>query len=408
MRIGRLAAVTVATLTLGGCWIQPGFGPTRQGFTPFDGGTVSTNVGALDVAWQRETVSFPNRPIVVGSRVVITGGPRIMALDASTGDTLWARDHTDPIEPTYSPSLGDPVWRYDGRVHVAANVFRFGGSFAYEIDTGVSTGSLGTGPSMIGAPAFGPDSSATVRGSFTPAGSLVELITTGVRGLVSFSTTPGSAPPITDPMLVDDQAWVGAGTRLMRFTLDACSPIPAPFPPGYCFPSRTITFAGNVETPAAIDSTRIAITDSSGYLGVYDEDLDAVAWNAVIEGEPAAPAVANGTIVVASSTGRIYGFAADGCGAPTCAPQWSGSIGGGVEHQPSVAGGVAYVATTSGAVLGFATDGCDAPTCPAIWIADANAAGADASPAAAPPVLAGGRIHVILRNGWMTSFARRD
>jgi outer membrane protein assembly factor BamB len=403
-----IATVLLATTMLGGCWIQPGFGPTRQGFTPFDGGTTNANIGDLEFAWRREVAAFPNRPIVVGQRIVATGSTQVKAFDLHSGSLLWEHDHTNTDDPTYSPQLGDPIWSYDGRIHVPATVFRFGGNFSYDVDTGAVSGGPGTGPVTIGTPAFGPEASVSLSGAFSPAGSLIELRTSGVRGLVHFSTTPTGGPAITDPMLNHDSAWVGAGTHMLRFTLNSCSAIPAPFPPGYCFPTRTLTLSGTARTPAAIDTTRIAMTDMSGDLAVFDAAANAIVWKANVGAIPAPPAVAGETIVVVDHLGGVRAYSADGCGAATCSPLWSADAGAGVRTQPAIAGGVVYVGTADGTVLAFSLAGCGTPSCAPLWTGDANAAGVASSVVAAGPVLADGMVFVMLQNGELVAFARSD
>jgi outer membrane protein assembly factor BamB len=90
------------------------------------------------------------------------------------------------------------------------------------------------------------------------------------------------------------------------------------------------------------------------------------------------PAVSNGVVYVASqgspslaSIGVVSAFDADGCGAPTCQPLWTGiNFGSGFESSPAVAGNIVFVA--KGPASGFPVDagiyaydarGCGQPSC---------------------------------------------
>jgi outer membrane protein assembly factor BamB len=82
------------------------------------------------------------------------------------------------------------------------------------------------------------------------------------------------------------------------------------------------------------------------------------------------PALAGGRLYVPGDNGRIVVVAADGCGAPTCRPLWSGHVGWAMSLQPTVAGGVVYVTAydaLSGYVYAFDADGCGTAICSPLW-----------------------------------------
>jgi hypothetical protein len=120
------------------------------------------------------------------------------------------------------------------------------------------------------------------------------------------------------------------------------------------------------------------------------------------------PAVSGGTVYVASSDtsvsiGRMYAFAAAGCGQQTCAPKWRGQIsGGGFEVTPAVANGVVYAGSTDG-LFAFRASGCGAATCPPLWRghpASGVFAGTQAS-----PVVAGGVVYSAQNNQRIAAYA---
>ena len=75
---------------------------------------------------------------------------------------------------------------------------------------------------------------------------------------------------------------------------------------------------------------------------------------------PSSPAVANGVVYIASqgrhqANGRVYAFpAACAVGNTPCAPLWrSAGLGAMVNTSPAIANGTVYVASNSGAFYAF-------------------------------------------------------
>jgi len=85
------------------------------------------------------------------------------------------------------------------------------------------------------------------------------------------------------------------------------------------------------------------------------------------------PAVANGILFVASNDGKLYAFAATGCGKSMCAPLWtSPTIKGddadiGFFSSPAIANGVIYIGASDGRLYAFKAAGCGKATCSALW-----------------------------------------
>jgi outer membrane protein assembly factor BamB len=85
----------------------------------------------------------------------------------------------------------------------------------------------------------------------------------------------------------------------------------------------------------------------------------------------AAPVVSGGVAFTASGDeGALRAFSVAGCGAATCQPLWTGTMGDGLIGSPAVAGGVVYGAAVDGRLYAFRATGCGAATCSPLWITD--------------------------------------
>jgi outer membrane protein assembly factor BamB len=120
----------------------------------------------------------------------------------------------------------------------------------------------------------------------------------------------------------------------------------------------------------------------------------------------ATPAVANGFVYVPSQTnpnsnhGRLNVFDADGCGAAVCPPLWKG-LGGDSSFlisSPAVIGGRAFIASYDGKLYVFDALGCGAPTCPPMWTGQTGA------PIDSSPAVAGGFVYVGATDGKLYAF----
>ena len=106
------------------------------------------------------------------------------------------------------------------------------------------------------------------------------------------------------------------------------------------------------------------------------------------------PAVGGGFVYVGAFDGRLYAFAAGGCGHATCAPLWTGDLGSAVfESTPAVANGVVYMVSQH-ALSAFDAHGCGAPSCAPLWQAVDEKQFFNGSPA-----IAYGRVYVALEFG---------
>jgi outer membrane protein assembly factor BamB len=69
----------------------------------------------------------------------------------------------------------------------------------------------------------------------------------------------------------------------------------------------------------------------------------AVQWSAAVgSAVTGSVALAGDTLYVPTASGDLVALAANGCGAATCDPVWSGATGASVDHQPAVTGRVVH------------------------------------------------------------------
>jgi hypothetical protein len=95
------------------------------------------------------------------------------------------------------------------------------------------------------------------------------------------------------------------------------------------------------------------------------------------------PSVANGSVYVADSQGRVSAFPASGCGASVCTPAWTGQAGPAAFGSVTVTGTSVFVGSTDGKLYAFRAKGCGATTCNPTW----TAVGSAGAPSVAGSVL---------------------
>ncbi|HEY6895138.1 MAG TPA: PQQ-binding-like beta-propeller repeat protein, partial [Rhodanobacteraceae bacterium] len=95
------------------------------------------------------------------------------------------------------------------------------------------------------------------------------------------------------------------------------------------------------------------------------------------------PAVGGGFVYVGAHDGRLYAFNARGCGAALCRPVWTGATGGAIESSPTVIGGVVYIGSDDGRLYAFAAGGCGRATCAPLWKGELGSAVFASTPAVA-------------------------
>ncbi len=120
------------------------------------------------------------------------------------------------------------------------------------------------------------------------------------------------------------------------------------------------------------------------------------------------PTVSNGHVYFASSnftdggTGAVYSFAAAGCGATVCSPEWTAHPAqtDNVAATMAVANGVLY-ASTSGTLYAFDANGCGKSECGFLWLGFLNGF---LSGTSASPTVAAGLVYFTQDNGDVGAF----
>ena len=109
--------------------------------------------------------------------------------------------------------------------------------------------------------------------------------------------------------------------------------------------------ASPITKPPALANGVLYVRTTNGTIRAIDATDGTTQWSGSADATHQL-AVA-GDVVYAAGSNTLTAFAADGCGAPTCAPLWSGSTGPGTTTGLAVAYDRVYVSTST-AVLGFA------------------------------------------------------
>jgi outer membrane protein assembly factor BamB len=376
-RRGRSAAGCVAVVCslLSGCWGQIGFDSGHSRFNNVESGLTSANVTALQTDWSVDLRTRSSEPMVRAGRVYLTTAdtgsepfPQEMharALDTRTGRTVWdtlleSWCCLTPISFEAAPAtlVGDEVWT--AYQMIGTWDFPSAHSIKSPVRLAQSDGSVIAGEDNW------PSSPAVESGS-----TVVQLRGTsglfGVGLVVRDKATlaplwqaglPVISFPASPPAVVDGQIFVVSGPFLLAFPAGGCGAAD-------CAPTWNVNLGGGTLRTAAAASggDKVYVTTASGELIAVNRSNGQVAWRSGALGAPTFdPAVANGRVhVIAGST--LSTFAADGCGALTCAPVWTAGGVRSVAGGPLVAGGVVY-ASAPGGVKAFAASGCGASSCP--------------------------------------------
>jgi outer membrane protein assembly factor BamB len=170
----------------------------------------------------------------------------------------------------------------------------------------------------------------------------------------------------------------GSDGVLTAFSTAACAA-------GTCVPLwRGVAENGIFGTPA-VAGTRVLVGSADHFLYAFPAAGCGAAtcaplWRGRLrDGVLGSVAVASGTAYVGDFSGRLYAFPVAGCGRSTCAPSWSAPAGANlrITTVPAVGAGHVFVsavfdtsADRSGRLVSFAAGGCGAATCAPEWTAD--------------------------------------
>jgi outer membrane protein assembly factor BamB len=152
-------------------------------------------------------------------------------------------------------------------------------------------------------------------------------------------------------------------------------------------------------TQFRFDQNHTGVQPFENVLNASNVPMLQLAWQAQLGAlvDYSSPAVVNGVAYIGSSDGRLWAFAAKGCGQPICtAPLWSSTSLGQIIDAPTVVNGRVYVgsqtsiSSNAGKLNVFRANGCGQSVCPPIW---QGVAGQQAILQSSPAVV-GGRVYV--------------
>jgi hypothetical protein len=416
----RALSVGVVAVALSGCWYQAGQGPGRTSHNAFESEITADNVGELAVRWVAETDGSSVQDPVVSNAGVHVGdaAESFYGFDTATGERLWTH-HLE--NPGISLTLGQ-VASDGNRVWVSSGIGNLGGHYTntwLDAATGADLGSAGASGLLdrlrgtlsasrhVGFGSGTPvATSLVIRDSADPTvgWSAPVYITPGVGG--------GAAPAVTLGTDAVYQAGVGIvgvtttptfGNGIRSWPVDDPTMCPASANSLAC-PDWVTSLPGSGSTTPVLDDeeTTLYTVDSLGTLHAVDAGDGSVLWTAAVGAAPTGtPALAEGVVYVPTG-GGIVAVDADGCGAATCSPLWTGTDagtgGGGATDQPAVAGGVVFTAWSDGSVKAFDAAGCGSSTCASSW---SQLIG---SPVTGAPAVTGGQVYVATQDGRVIAY----
>lgn len=359
--VRRVAAVSLSLL-LAGCWLQPDFDGGRTRWNPWEDQITTTNVGSLEEVWSVEGVgSVETPPLVLGDRVFVSAGTdsstAVRAMDAATGETVW--------EQVVGPP-GEEVYRYPPPAFVEGELW-----FNYwplTVDVCAATVRLDQDGTVVGSEAHFPLSSPIQSGPYVVQKYVTECSTgpgnlmpqyLSVRDSRTLETLWTAEAFNFGPTIAvsGDLVITGSGA----FPLDGCGA-------STCTPLWDYT-EGRVV--GAGPDTDVFFYSPGGFRPRDWGRLDAVSrttgtrtWSAPIPWQSDSDDFAiddNHIYVTAKNIDTtLIAYDVHGCGAETCSPAWQATVGPGVVDSwvPTVAGDVLYIAGRDGRVYAFAADGC--------------------------------------------------
>jgi outer membrane protein assembly factor BamB len=363
-------------LVLTGCvWSQPGFGPDRQAFQPFEHSINAGNVGSLQVAWNATLDGIVADPISVSGAVYANTPTSVYEFRLGDGSPVWATKLTDPTLPFQTLSR---VSATHGMI--VAPRLDFHGSSLQRLNAA-------TGAIEAPLPGLGGVDAAITRGDTLVAPTLQWGTNFCLYGIVAIDVTgptrlwqtpfPDTSCSVTNyrptsAALSSTTVYVGRGPAIVAYPLS--EPNPCPTPPGYCAPAWSTDVGGTATTPVlSSDGVTVFAGTAAGDLVALDASSGAINWRAKIGAAITAPPALHDQLYVGATDGTLTAFNPAGCGAGTCNPRWHASTGSAITVQPAVANGVVYTGSSDGGVHAFAA-GCRSATQFALWSANAGSA----------------------------------
>ena len=386
-----LAAVVIATP---GCWLQPGGSAGRSYHAPWESTVTSATVDDVVELWRSPmpTTSRGTGPVLapVGLDGVVYAADRaggLAAFDLATGAQQWG---TEQYLWGADPVIGDPVVLLDSYGLLVPVTFSDAdpATSYYSQMGGHHLGVYGGGAPL----AIIPDGWAAVATS-TPEGGPPLAWLYPANTSVTPMVTLGPDDAIPAYALAGESVLWSEDTDAVAFL--ECPVYPAPD----CTPSWRTPLGDRPIGPAVVGTDAVAYVDVGGTVHVLDLATGAVRFRGEAGGAVSVPpAVANGTILVATDAGRLVAFPADGCGRSVCRPLWKASIGAAPATAPVAGAEVAYVARAGGGIAVFDLAGCQSRRCAPL---DVLETGAEVS---GGPILEPGRVVAGLADGSVVAY----
>jgi hypothetical protein len=416
-KLRALAAVLVVAAAPG-CWLQAGLDAGRTAGNGGEATVTAASVAGLEVAWTTSVGGSAREAIVDGGTAYVRSPGTLTAIDVATGAVRW----TAPSLPGSStPAV------VAGRLVVPTNGTPSCAAVTLDTATGVAMATR-----AVDAPVTGRlwcvTSDALVVGQrltvpVTELGGFVCAIfmgfpvpeTISARGFVTLDYGPAPATDAVALSLFDSGCGTGnpgepppeqplgtavgtAGEILWPDRRPASGRVVSPAGCATpCDPTWSIPGADGDDPAGALASgAGDWVVVSSSTLSVIGGASHAVEWTGDLAS--VVHLAASGSILyAATSDGRVAAFPAGGCGAATCAPTWTATVGAG-SSEISVGGDVLYVGGDDGTVSALPAHGCGAVTCAPLWSADL-AAGVTGR-----PVIDRGTLLVPSSDGTVTAF----
>jgi outer membrane protein assembly factor BamB len=369
-------------------WPQYGFDARHTMFNPFENSLNRSNVSGLSLRWEYMTGN--------GTGIAPLSGPALAdgvlyvasmaqttftALDAETGTSRWIYTGLSTFS---NPAVGG------GYVYTASldgNLYAF------------PTNCVGTCTPTWAVPV------GTLGTNSPPTFSNGRIYIGGYDGRVyAFDATTGTElwsgrvnRPRVDPVnwapaVSHDQVFVSGDAGVYAFPAECTTPC------AHLWIAKTRF--GPDAAPAVADGF-VLVGDYQGAIYAFDSATGIRQWKGHVTAPPQAIAVGHGVAYVTSGNGELVAFAVAGCGQTECNPLWTSAPSGFSLFTPTIANGVVYVGAldfiyTQGVVLAYPTtciDGCQP-------LATLVLGGANETPVA----VAGGRVYATTVNGNIDSF----
>lgn len=381
-RTGALLGALVLGTTLAGCWEQAGY---NAGNTYFNDGETALTAGTIGNATELWSTDLGTEPatnlLQVNGKVFAEAETSIshktFGLTSTTGNVLWT--YNAPHDPAFPLNTSNPVY-IDGVLNSDFAVGSFGGRQRINADTGAEisrTASPGNNFFAKTVAAVGGQVATTTRGNFPGGGGVVNVVNwQGCRAV--FQDGNGG---LASAFIGNDLLWSHT-TQAVRFPVCAS---------GNATPSWTTELGGTPVAIAVVGADKAVYVDDSGTMTLLDAVTGAVLWDTEVGADAGRPAVANGTIFLASADNRLAAYSA-----ATGDELWNAALG--ARGGPPVVGGDVVYTVVGSDIVAFDADGCAAAPCPSLATLDFG------GEATGSPIVDDGRVLVGTTDGRVVAF----